>query len=168
MPHQITINPSGISFPCEDGDTVLAAAMAADLMLPYGCRNGACGTCKGKVLEGSVDYGKHQAETLTDAEKAQGLALFCQARPLTDLVIECREISAVKDIQVRMLPCRVQKIDHIALDVVRMYLKLPANERLQFLAGQYIDILMKGGIRRSLSMANPPHDDGLLELHLRN
>ena len=83
-------------------------------------------------------------------------------------MIECREISAVKDIQVRTLPCRVQKIDRLAPDVVRMYLKLPANERLQFLAGQYIDILMKGGIRRSLSMANPPHDDALLELHLRN
>ena len=82
--------------------------------------------------------------------------MFCQARALTDLTIECREIRAVKDIQVRTLPCRVQTMEKLAPDVMRIYLKLPANERLQFLAGQYLDILMKGGLRRSLSMANAP------------
>jgi CDP-4-dehydro-6-deoxyglucose reductase len=168
MPHRITINPSNHAFEAADGETVLEAALREGFVIAYGCRNGACGTCKGKVLEGAVDYGKHQPETLTDPEKREGLALFCQARPLTDLVIECREISAVKDIQVRMLPCRVQKIERLAPDVVRLFLKLPANDRLQFLAGQYIDIIMKGGVRRSLSMGNPPHDDALLELHLRN
>ena len=168
MAHRITINPSNHAFEAADDESVLEAALREGFVIAYGCRNGACGTCKGKVLEGSVDYGKHQPETLTDAEKQQGLALFCQARPLTDLVIECREISAVKDIQVRTLPCRVQKIEQLAPDVMRLFLKLPANERLQFLAGQYIDILMKGGVRRSLSMGNPPHDDALLELHLRN
>ena len=106
--------------------------------------------------------------TLPDSEKQQGYALFCQAKPLTDIVIECREISAVKDIQVRTLPCRVQQMEKLAPDVMRILLKLPANERLQFLAGQYIDILMRGGMRRSFSMANAPHDDALLELHLRN
>jgi CDP-4-dehydro-6-deoxyglucose reductase len=78
-PHQVTITPSDHSFVCNEGDTVLAAAMAADLMLPYGCRNGACGTCKGKIVEGRVDYGPHQASTLTEAEKRLGLALFCCA-----------------------------------------------------------------------------------------
>ena len=107
-------------------------------------------------------------ETLPDSEKAQGFALFCQAKPLTDITIECREISAVKDIPVRTLPCRVHQMEKLAPDVMRIQLKLPANERLQFLAGQYIDILMRGGMRRSLSMANPPQDDALLELHLRN
>ena len=72
MPHQITIKPSDHSFACDDGDTVLQAAIAADLMIPYGCRNGACGTCKGKILAGEVDYGAHQATTLTDEEKATG------------------------------------------------------------------------------------------------
>ena len=168
MAHRITINPSNHAFEAAEGETVLEAALREGFVIAYGCRNGACGTCKGKVLEGAVDYGKHQPETLTDPEKQQGLALFCQAVPLTDLVIECREISAVKDIQVRMLPCRVQKIERLAPDVVRLFLRLPANERLQFLAGQYIDIIMKGGVRRSLSMGNPPHDDALLELHLRN
>ena len=147
---------------------MLEAALREGFVIAYGCRNGACGTCKGKVLEGQVDYGKHQAQTLTDAEKAQGFALFCQARPLSDLTIECREISAVKDIQVRMLPCRVQSIERLAPDVARIWLKLPANERLMFLAGQYVDVILRGGIRRSLSMANAPHDDAAIELHLRN
>jgi CDP-4-dehydro-6-deoxyglucose reductase len=108
------------------------------------------------------------------------MALFCQAQPLTDIVIECREIAGVKDVQIKMLPCRVQKMNRVAADVMVLHLKLPANERLQFLAGQYIDILLKDGAakaesgqpalmsRRSFSMANPPHDDEFLELHLRN
>ncbi len=168
MPHQITITPSGHSFVCNEGDTVLAAAMDADLMLPYGCRNGACGTCKGKIVEGHVDYGPHQASTLTDDEKRLGLALFCCAKPLSDLVIEVREVRKAGDIRIRKLPCRIESIDKPAPDVAIVKLKLPANERLQFLAGQYIDFLLKDGRRRSFSLANPPHDDALLELHIRH
>src|SRR5918999_6497095 len=168
MPHRITIKPSNHAFEAQDDETVLDAALREGFVIAYGCRNGACGTCKGKVLEGAVDYGAYQDSTLTDADMAQGYALFCQAKPLGDLVIECREVSAVKDIQVRTLPCRVNNMDKLAPDVMRIRLKLPANERLQFLAGQYVDILMRGGMRRSLSMANPPHDDALIELHLRN
>jgi CDP-4-dehydro-6-deoxyglucose reductase, E3 len=168
MSYRITIKPSNHTFEAQDDDTVLEAALREGYILAYSCRNGACGTCRGKVLEGAVDYGVYQAETLTDADKQQGLALFCQARPQSDLVIECREISAVKDVPVRTLPCRVHHMEKLAPDVMRIQLKLPANERLLFLAGQYLDILLRGGMRRSLSMANPPHDDQLLELHLRN
>jgi CDP-4-dehydro-6-deoxyglucose reductase, E3 len=94
--------------------------------------------------------------------------LFCQARPRGDVIIECKEIGAAKDIRIRTLPCRVQKMERVASDIMVLYLKLPASERLQFLAGQYIDILLKDGNRRSLSMANAPHDDEFLQLHLRN
>ena len=168
MTRQITIRPSGHAFIAQDGETVLEAALREGFMLPYGCRNGACGSCKGKILEGSVDHGKSLDSVLSATERTRGAALFCQARPQSDLIIECREIGAVKDIPVKMLPCRVQTLELVAADVMRIQLKLPAAERLQFLAGQYIDILLKDGTRRSLSMANPPHDDGLLELHLRN
>jgi CDP-4-dehydro-6-deoxyglucose reductase len=168
MTRQITIRPSGHVFQAQDGETVLEAALREGYMLPYGCRNGACGSCKGKVAEGTVDHGKSQDSVLSAAERQLGAALFCQARPLSDLVIECREIGTVKDIPVKMLPCRVQTLESVAPDVMRIRLRLPAAERLQFLAGQYIDIMLKDGTRRSLSMANPPHDDGLLELHLRN
>jgi CDP-4-dehydro-6-deoxyglucose reductase len=115
-----------------------------------------------------VDYGVYQQKALTDQEKAQGKALFCQARPLTDLVVEARTIGAAKDIQVRMLPCRVQKLERLADDVMVIYLRLPANERLQFLAGQYIEFLLKDGSRRSFSMGNAPHDDELIQLHVRH
>jgi len=168
MSRQITIRPSGHVFQAQDSETVLEAALREGYMLPYGCRNGACGSCKGKVVEGTVDHGKSLDSVLSAAERALGSALFCQARPQSDLVIECREIGAVRDIPVKTLPCRVQTLERVAPDVMRLRLRLPAAERLQFLAGQYIDILLKDGTRRSLSMANPPHDDGLLELHLRN
>ncbi len=168
MSRQITIRPSGHVFHANDGETVLEAALREGYMLPYGCRNGACGSCKGKVAEGAVDHGLSQETALPAAERERGMALFCQARPASDLVIECREIGAVRDIPVKILPCRVQSLEKLAPDVMRIRLRLPASERLQFLAGQYIDILLKDGTRRSLSLANPPHDDGLLELHLRN
>jgi CDP-4-dehydro-6-deoxyglucose reductase, E3 len=116
-----------------------------------------------------VDYGHYHARVLTEAERAQGKALFCQAKPLgSELVIESRTIGAAKDIAVRLLPCRVQKLEKVADDVMIVQLKLPANERLQFLAGQYIDFLLKGGERRSFSMANPPHADEFIELHIRH
>ena len=168
MTFEITIKPSGHTFPCEAGETVLAAAMRADFMLPYGCRNGACGTCKGKLLAGEVDYGAHQKSTLTDDEKRTGLALFCCAKPLTDVAIEVREVRRAGDIMIKRLPCRIESIEKVAPDVAIVRFKLPANERLQFLAGQYIDFLLKDGKRRSFSLATAPHDDSLLELHIRH
>jgi CDP-4-dehydro-6-deoxyglucose reductase, E3 len=168
MPAQITLRPSGHVFHAQDGETVLEAALREGYRLPYGCRNGTCGSCKGKVAAGVVDHGKSQDTALNADERAAGMALFCQARPRSDLIIECREIGSVKDIPVKTLPCRVQSLELVGSDVMRIRLRLPASERLQFLAGQYIDILLRDGTRRSLSLANPPHDDGLLELHLRN
>jgi CDP-4-dehydro-6-deoxyglucose reductase, E3 len=166
--HSVTIQPSGQQFQVEDGEAVLAAALRQGFVLPYGCKNGACGSCKGKILAGTVDYGVHQQKALTDEEKAQGKALFCQAKPLTDLVIEARTLGAAKDIQVKTLPCRVQTLQRVTDDVMILGLKLPANERLQFLAGQYLEFLLKDGSRRSFSMGNAPHDDALLELHVRH
>jgi len=168
MQHQVTIRASGHTFTVNDGETVLDAALREGVIIAYGCRNGACETCKGRLVSSTLDYGTYQEHALTNAQRDAGMALFCQARPLTDITIECREIVGVKDVQIKMLPCRVQKLERIAPDVMRMLLKLPANERLQFLAGQYIDILLRNGTRRSFSMANAPHDDAFLELHLRN
>jgi len=165
---KVTVQPSGQGFEVEEGESVLAAALRQGVMLPYGCKNGACGSCKGKIVSGAVDYGHYHARVLTEDERAHGKALFCQAKPLGDLVIECRTIGAARDIAVRLLPCRVQKLEKAADDVMIVGLKLPANERLQFLAGQYIDFLLKGGGRRSFSMANAPHADELIELHIRH
>jgi len=166
--HKVTVQPSGQSFEVEEGEAVLTAALRQGVMLPYGCKNGACGSCKGKIVSGAVDYGHYHARVLTEEERAHGKALFCQAKPLGELVIECRTIGAAKDIAVKLLPCRVQQLTRAADDVMIVQLKLPANERLQFLPGQYIDFLLKGGERRSFSMANSPHADELVELHIRH
>jgi CDP-4-dehydro-6-deoxyglucose reductase len=168
MPNQVTLKPSDHVFTAKVGETILDAALREGFVISYGCRNGACGTCKGRLLAGEVDYGTYQASALSDAEKRQGYALFCQAKPRSDIVVECREVGASKDIQIRTLPARVQRMQKLAPDIMLVELKLPAAERLQFLAGQYIDILLKDGGRRSFSMANAPHDDMVLQLHMRN
>ena len=168
MPNQVTLKPSDHAFTVKPDETILDAALREGFVISYGCRNGACGTCKGRLLEGTVDYGEYQDNALSDTEKRQGYALFCRAKPLTDVVVECREVGASKDIRIRTLPARVQKLERLAPDIMLVELKLPAAERLQFLAGQYIDILLKDGGRRSFSMANAPHDDAALQLHMRN
>ncbi|MDX8380096.1 MAG: CDP-6-deoxy-delta-3,4-glucoseen reductase [Gallionella sp.] len=168
MTFQTTIQPSGHQFSIEADETLLEAALKHGYTLPYSCRDGVCGACKGKILQGQVDYGKHPSSTLTEAEKNNGMALFCCAKPLSDMLIECKEMSAIKDIQVKTLPCRVHSMEKPADDVMVLKLKLPANERLPFLAGQYIDILLKDQKPRSFSLANAPHHDEFLELHIRN
>ena len=164
----VTLQPSGHVFQVEEGEAVLTAALRQGYILPYGCKDGACGTCKGKIISGSVDYGTYQEKALPAEERAAGKALFCQAKPLGDLVIEARTVGAAKDIPIKTLPCRVQKIDRVTEDVAILFLKPPANERLQFLAGQYIEFLLKDRTRRSFSMANAPHDDELVQLHVRH
>jgi CDP-4-dehydro-6-deoxyglucose reductase, E3 len=166
--HSVTIQPSGQQFQVEEGEAVLAAALRQGFVLPYGCKNGACGTCKARVVSGTVDYGIYQPKALPDEDKARGKALLCQAKPRSDLVIEARTIGAAKGIEVKTLPCRVQKLERLADDVMALHLKLPANEKLVYLAGQYLEFLLKDGSRRSFSMANPPHDVELLQLHVRH
>lgn len=167
MAFQVTIQSSGHSFTVAADDTILNAALSAGYTLPYGCRNGACGACKGQVLSGTVEYGDIQPSGLTVNDMAAGKALFCCARAASDLTIDCREVSMKGGIQPRILPCRVEKKVQLAHDVVALYLRLPANERLQFMAGQYIEFLLKDGGRRAFSLANAPFDDNLLELHAR-
>jgi CDP-4-dehydro-6-deoxyglucose reductase len=163
----ITLQPSGHTFDALPGETVLEAAMRNKLQLPYGCRNGACGSCKARIVSGSVDFGAYQAATLTDEERAAGKLLVCSAHALENLTLEVRELSAQGGVRVRILPCRVHRMERHASTML-LWLKLPQNERLQFRAGQYIDFLLKDGKRRSFSMANAPADDEFLQLHVRN
>ena len=166
MTYQITIQPSGHTCSAKVYETVLESAIEAGFNIPYGCRNGACGSCKGTILSGEVDYGDYARSALTEDEKAAGKALFCCAKPLSDLTIECREI-IIGAITPRILPARVERKQQLSHDVMALFLKLPSNERLQFMAGQYIEFLLKDGKRRAFSLANAPHADSLLEMHLR-
>ena len=168
MSFKVLIQSSGHEFTVEESETILDGALRAGFTLSYNCRNGACGTCKGRVLSGSVNYGDVYPATLTEADKSEGLALFCQATAREDLVIEAEEIDAVRDIPIRIAPCRVTRMEQLAQDVMGLSLVMPKNQRLQYLAGQYIDILLKDGRRRSFSIANAPHNDETLELQIRH
>ena len=168
MTFKIRIQSSGREFTVEEKETVLAAALRQGVMLAYSCRNGACGTCKGKLVSGELDYGTYESRAMSEAEKENGHALFCQAKPLSDLVIEAKEIAAAKDIPIRIMPARVVQMEKLADDVMRLSLKLAEGQRLQFLAGQYIDILLSGNLRRSFSLSTSPLSDELLQLHIRH
>lgn len=167
-PFTVTIADSGRQFHVAPGETVLNAALRQGVMLPYSCKNGTCGSCKGLIRSGSVHYPFHPPLALDGREIESGHALLCQAAPREDLVVEAREIAAVSDLQVRMFPARVVEKTRLAPNVVRLRLKLPAAQRLQFLAGQYVDALIGGGKRRAFSVASAPSSEDEIELHIRH
>jgi CDP-4-dehydro-6-deoxyglucose reductase, E3 len=156
-----------VVFDINDNETILEAALRQKHNLPYGCRNGRCGSCKAQIISGQVNYPDNLPEGLSEQEKQQGYALLCQATASEDLTIKARTIETAADIKLKQLPCRVTTCEKLNDDVIRLKLELPKTEQLQFLAGQYIDILMKDGKRRSFSLANPPHQNQTLELHIR-
>jgi CDP-4-dehydro-6-deoxyglucose reductase len=166
MSYQITIKSSQHTYTAKASESVLESAIGAGVNIPYGCRNGTCGSCKGDIISGQVDYGDYASSAMSDAEKTAGKALFCCAHPLSDLTIECREIHA-NVIQPRILPARVERKEQLSHDVMALFLKLPSTEHLKFRAGQYIEFLLKDGKRRAFSIANAPHIDNILEFHLR-
>ena len=168
MSYRITVQPSGHQFTVLPDETILEAALREGIGLAYGCRNGMCGSCKGTVLAGELDYGSYKEAALKPEEKTAGKALFCRAKPLSDMTLQAKEVGSAKDIMIKTLPCRVESLEKRADDVMIVKIKLPATERLQFLAGQYIEFLLKDGKTRSYSLATPPHDDALLELHIRH
>jgi len=167
MTFQVTVSPSGHQFICNDNETILAAALRANVGLPHGCKNGACGACKGKIVTGQTVLGKHQEKTLTAEETAQGMSLFCCATPLSDITIEVREVDA-GEFPSKKLPIRIAKIEKLSDDVILLCLQLPATEKFAFRAGQYIEFLLRDGKRRSYSMANAPHMSDQISLHIRH
>jgi CDP-4-dehydro-6-deoxyglucose reductase len=170
MTYKITLRPSGHVFEVGEDKSILQAGLDAGWQMPYSCRTGICRTCRGTIKEGAVDYGMVHPTYLPDSDKAKGYALLCQAKPRSDLVIELRELEGLAGIRPRLIPCRVEKAANPAPDVAVLGLRLPANENFRFLAGQYIDILLKDGKRRSYSLAVPPKPQGItyLELHVRH
>jgi CDP-4-dehydro-6-deoxyglucose reductase, E3 len=164
----VTLKTSGKQFTVNPDESLLEAALRQGINLPYGCKNGACGSCKGKIVEGQVTHGQHSESALSKAEETAGSTLFCCAHPQSDLLIEAREVQGAGDIAIRKVPCRVNAIDKPTTDVAILKLQLPAADRFQFLAGQYIEFLLKDGQRRAYSLANAPTHEGPLELHIRH
>jgi CDP-4-dehydro-6-deoxyglucose reductase len=165
---EVTMAGSGKTFLVREGENILMAALRQGVMLPYSCKNGTCGSCKGLLESGEVHYPFHPPLALEKSDFADNYALMCQAEPVENLVIRVREIEAVRDIQIRMLPARVLEKTLLSENVVRLHLKLPATQRLQFLAGQYVDVLLSGGKRRAFSIASCPSLENEIELHIRH
>ena len=164
---QVTIADSGRTFSVRPNETVLGAALRQGVMLPYSCKHGTCASCKCRLVSGRVDYPFNPPQALDAADIHSGQALACQAVAATDLVIEATEIAQVADIPVRKFPARVEEINRLTSDVRRLRLKLPRGQRLQYLAGQYMDVLLPGGKRRAFSIASSPAHTDFMELHVK-
>jgi CDP-4-dehydro-6-deoxyglucose reductase len=171
MSFTATVQPSGRTFTVDRDEPILSAAIRQGVGLPYGCKDGACGSCKSRLLEGRVIHGVHQSKALSAEEEAAGWILTCQAAPQTDVVVEARTVPGAGEFPIRKMPTRVTTITRPAPDVAILQLQLPANDRLQYHAGQYVEFILRDGSRRSYSMANAPHtqqDKPGIELHLRH
>jgi len=164
---QVTLVPTGQTFMADAGEPVLTAALRAGLNLPHSCKGGHCASCRARVLEGSIAYPGPRPAGLTEDEAREGYALLCQARALTDLRVETREVRPAPDVEVKSLPCRIERLDRLAEDVMAVTLRLPAVEDLHFRPGQYLDVILSEGRRRSFSIASAPSDGRALELHVR-
>ncbi|TSE32478.1 CDP-6-deoxy-delta-3,4-glucoseen reductase [Tepidimonas charontis] len=171
MPFTVTVEPSGRTFTATEHETLLAAAIRQGIGLPYGCKDGACGSCKCRLLAGHVTHGPHQSKALSAEEEAAGLILTCCATPHSDIVLESRQVSAAGAFPIKKLPVRVLSLERAAPDVMIVRLQLPANDTFPYHAGQYVEFLLRDGARRAYSMANAPHlrgDVPTLELHIRH
>jgi CDP-4-dehydro-6-deoxyglucose reductase len=164
---RVRLVKSGQSFDTAPGQVVLDAALDAGLNLPHSCKGGNCGACRARLIEGEVHYPNGSPLGLSESEAAEGLVLLCQIRARTDLALETFESVAPEEIRIKRLPSRIERTVRLSHDVMALYLKLPAAEPFDFLPGQYIDIMLSKGRRRSFSIASPPHDSRLLELHVR-
>ena len=165
--YSVRIEPHGRTLKVAAGQPILEAALAAGLNLPHSCKSGHCGSCRARVIAGEVRYPHGRPLGLTPEEEQAGNVLLCQARPASALTVAARLIASVTEVEIKTLPCRIARLGLLAPDVMQVLLRLPAVERLPFQAGQYLDVLLEGGRRRSFSIASPPHDSALIELHVR-
>jgi CDP-4-dehydro-6-deoxyglucose reductase, E3 len=166
--YAVTVQPSGRQFEALGDETLLMAGIRQGVGLPYGCKDGACGSCKCRMVSGKVRHGQHQRKALSDEEEAQGLVLTCCAVAESDIVLESRQVSELGALPIKKMPTRVTTLQRVSDDVMVMHLQLPANDSFAFRAGQYIEFILRDGARRSYSMANAPSEGHSIELHLRH
>lgn len=165
--YSVRIEPHGRTLQVREDRSVLEAALAAGLNVPHSCKSGHCASCRARLVSGEIHYPNGRTAGLTAEEAKQGYVLMCQARPRSDLKLEARIIANAFEAEIKTLPCRIARLNLLAPDVMQVFLRLPAVEPLRFRAGQYLDVLLDGGRRRSFSIASPPHDSDLIELHAR-
>jgi CDP-4-dehydro-6-deoxyglucose reductase len=164
----VLVQPSGRTFQVAHDEAVLAAGIRQGIGLPYGCKDGACGSCKCKLLSGSVQHGPHQDKALSAEDEAAGMVLTCCAIPKSDLTLESRQVTEIGAFPIKKMPVRVTTMNRMSPDVMVVQLQLPANDTFAYRAGQYIEFMLRDGSRRSYSMANAPHLGPHIELHIRH
>ena len=171
MSFQISVQPSGRTFQANPDESILAAGIRQGVGLPYGCKDGACGSCKCRKLEGTVVHGPHQAKALSEEEAAAGYVLTCCAIPHSDVVLESRNVTDESAFPIKKMPVRVAQLTKLSHDVMQVRLQLPATETFRYHAGQYVEFLLRDGSRRAYSMGNEPSTQLTspgLELHIRH
>jgi CDP-4-dehydro-6-deoxyglucose reductase, E3 len=168
MSFKVTVRPSGREFTAQPADNILDAALRAGVGLPFGCKDGACGSCKARILSGRIEQGSHAAPALSAEERAAGMALLCCAQARSDLSVEVREVAGYGEFPARRMPCRIQKVERPAPDVAVVTLQLPASEHLKFRAGQFLEFTLSDGARRCYSIATAPHADEPISIHVRH
>lgn len=164
----VLVQPSGRRFEVSTGEGILAAGIRQDIGLPYGCKDGACGSCKCKLLSGSVHHGTHQAKALSPEEEANGYVLTCCASAQSDLVLDAPQVVPADALPVKKMPVRVSAMVRKTADVMVLQLQVPANDGFTYRAGQYVEFILRDGTRRSYSMASAPHRAQGLEFHIRH
>jgi CDP-4-dehydro-6-deoxyglucose reductase len=164
---RIKLANSEITFSAAPDQSLLDAALGASLNLPHSCKGGNCGSCRARLLQGEIHYPNGPPLGISAAEAAEGFVLLCQCRARSDLTIETPQITPADQARIKRLPARIERSELLSHDVMGLFLRLPAAEAFSFEAGQYLDIMLPGGRRRSFSIASPPHDSRLLELHVR-
>ena len=171
MSFNVTVQPSGRTYTANADEALLAAAIRSGIGLPYGCKDGACGSCKCKKIEGTVVHGPHQLKALSHEEEAAGFILTCCGVAHSDIVIESRQVTDESAFPVKRMPARLSSFAKASHDVMVMRLQLPAADVFKYHAGQYVEFLLRDGDRRAYSMANAPHtqaENASIELHLRH
>ncbi len=161
----VRILPSGHEFVVEANEALLEAALRSGLALEFGCSNGSCGECKGRVREGEVRRIRHHDYVIRDAEKRDGTVLLCCCTADGDLTIEAGEAGGPDDIPVQSVRARLYKQEAIANEVAIITLRVMRGKMLRFLAGQYVRLRSAATQAVDISIASCPCDGLNLEFH---
>ncbi|MFM0045580.1 MULTISPECIES: 2Fe-2S iron-sulfur cluster-binding protein [Paraburkholderia] len=157
---QLFVQPLGESIEFETGANLLDTLRRAAIPISYSCSSGRCGTCRCKVIAGSVEV----TSASPDADPDDATVLACQATLTDHCTIEIPEPDEIVVHPARIVKGTVVSIDAPVSDVrvVRMSL----NRTLSFSPGQYASVQFVPGRERPYSMAGVDTDE-LIEFHIR-